>query len=112
MSSKNVIIIDLRSDTVSQPTKKMREAMANAVVGDDVFGEDPTINQLEERCAKLFQKESALFVPSGTMGNLIAIMVHCSERGAEAVVGESSHIYLYEQGSYHLNYLLLIFLVA
>lgn len=104
MSSKSVTIIDFRSDTVSQPTKKMREAMANAVVGDDVCGEDPTVNELEQRCAKLFEKESALFVPSGTMGNLIAIMVHCSERGAEAVVGESSHIYLYEQGSYHLNF--------
>lgn len=103
MSSKNVTIIDFRSDTVSQPTKRMREAMANAVVGDDVCGEDPTINELEHRCAKLFKKESALFVPSGTMGNLIAIMVHCSERSAEAVVGESSHIYLYEQGTYHLN---------
>lgn len=105
MSSKNVTIIDFRSDTVSQPTKRMREAMANAVVGDDIYGEDPTINELEHRCAKLFKKESALFVPSGTMGNLIAIMVHCNERGAEAIVGESSHIYLYEQGSYHLNYI-------
>lgn len=104
MSPKNITIIDFRSDTVSQPTNKMREAMANAIVGDDVCGEDPTVNELEQRCAKLFEKESALFVPSGTMGNLIAIMVHCSERGAEVIVGESSHIYLYEQGSYHHNY--------
>lgn len=91
-------IIDFRSDTVSQPTEQMRHAMANAIVGDDVFGEDPTIIELEKRCAKLFEKEAAIFVPSGTMGNLISLMVHCKERGSEAIVGGSSHVYLYEQG--------------
>lgn len=93
-------IIDLRSDTLSQPTERMRSAMANAVVGDDVYGEDPTVNELEEKCAQLFEKEAALFVPSGTMGNLISVMVHCKERGSEAIVGGSSHVFLYEQGNY------------
>lgn len=92
-------IIDLRSDTLSQPTEQMRTAMANAVVGDDVYGEDPTVNELEEKCAQLFEKEAALFVPSGTMGNLISVMVHCKERGSEAIVGGSSHVFLYEQGN-------------
>lgn len=103
MSSKisTEIIIDLRSDTISQPTERMRSAMANAVVGDDVYGEDPTVNELESRCAQLFEKEAALFVPSGTMGNLIAIMCHCRERGAEAIVGGNSHVFLYEQGNFN-----------
>lgn len=92
-------VIDLRSDTVSQPTERMRMAIARAVVGDDVFGEDPTVKELEEKCAKLFGKEAALFVASGTMGNLIAIMTHCKERGAEAIVGSNSHVFLYEQGT-------------
>lgn len=65
-------IIDVRSDTVTQPTAAMRRAMAEAIVGDDVFGEDPTVHQLQDRCAKLFEKEAALFVPSGTMANLLA----------------------------------------
>lgn len=91
-------VIDLRSDTVSQPTERMREAMSKAVVGDDIYGEDPTMKELEIKCAKLFEKEAALFVPSGTMGNLIAIMSHCRERGAETIVGSNTHIHLYEQG--------------
>lgn len=90
--------IDLRSDTVSLPTDRMREAMANAVLGDDVCEEDPTIIELEQKCAKLFEKEAAIFVPSGTMGNLIAIMIHCHKRGDEAIVGNNSHVFLYEQG--------------
>lgn len=94
----NSTIIDLRSDTVSQPTALMRLAMANAIVGDDVFGEDPTVIALEAKCAKLFEKEGAIFVPSGTMGNLISIMVHCNRRGQEAIVGDLSHVFLYEQG--------------
>lgn len=98
MSSSSVTVIDLRSDTVSLPTERMRHAMANAIVGDDVFGEDPTIIELETRSAQLFKKEAAIFVPSGTMGNLISIMVHCKERSAEAIVGGSSHVFLYEQG--------------
>lgn len=92
-------MIDLRSDTVSQPTAAMRSAIANAVVGDDVYGEDATISELEQKCAELFEKEAGLFVPSGTMGNLISIMVHCNRRGEEAIVGNLSHVFLYEQGS-------------
>lgn len=97
--SSTPTVIDLRSDTVSHPTERMREAMANAVVGDDVYCEDPTVQKLEERCAKLFGKEAALFVTSGTMGNLISIMIHCSQRSSEVIVGSSSHVYLYEQGN-------------
>ena len=85
--------IDLRSDTVTQPTPEMREAMAEAEVGDDVFRDDPTVNRLEEIAASILGKESALFVPSGTMGNLLALLVHC-HRGDEVIVGNQSHIYL------------------
>ncbi|XP_016949756.1 uncharacterized protein LOC108024364 [Drosophila biarmipes] len=91
-------IVDLRSDTVSQPTEQMRARMASAVVGDDVYGEDPTVSELEARTAAIFGKEAGLFVPSGTMGNLLAIMVHCHRRGTEALVGDLSHVFLYEQG--------------
>lgn len=90
-------IIDLRSDTISQPTELMRSAMASAEVGDDVVEEDPTIQELERKCVELFGKEAALFVPSGTMGNLISIMCHCKNRGSEAICGGSSHVFLYEQ---------------
>ena len=90
--------IDLRSDTVSWPTPKMREAMANAVVGDDVYGEDPTVNQLEHEAAKLLGKEAGLFVSSGTQGNLIAFLSHCPERGSEIILGDSSHGFIYEAG--------------
>jgi threonine aldolase len=69
-------VIDLRSDTVTKPSLKMREVMANAVVGDDVYGEDPTVNRLEQRTAEIFGKEAALFVPTGTMGNTIAVKMH------------------------------------
>ncbi|GJL80007.1 MAG: threonine aldolase [Nitrospinaceae bacterium] len=89
--------IDLRSDTVTQPTKAMREAMAGADVGDDVFGEDPTINQLEQKAAQKTGKEAALFVPSGTMGNLISVLSHCA-RGDEIILGDRSHIFLNEAG--------------
>ena len=89
--------IDLRSDTVTKPTPEMREAMAEAEVGDDVFGDDPTVIRLEELAARMAGKEAALFVPSGTMGNLIALLVHC-QRGEEAIVGRLSHIYLNEAG--------------
>ncbi|OWR44790.1 hypothetical protein KGM_215050 [Danaus plexippus plexippus] len=91
-------IVDLRSDTVTKPTEAMKHAMVNSALGDDVFGEDPTVNALESKVATLLGKQAALFVPSGTMANLIAIMVHCSKRGAEAIVGNLSHIYKYEQG--------------
>ncbi|KAH8241174.1 hypothetical protein KR032_001433 [Drosophila birchii] len=96
--ASTVAVVDLRSDTVSQPTAQMRARMASAEVGDDVYGEDPTVNELEARTAAIFGKEAGLFVPSGTMGNLLAIMVHCHRRGTEALVGDLSHIFLYEQG--------------
>ena len=89
--------VDLRSDTVTKPTPEMREAMAEAEVGDDVYRDDPTVNQLEELAAQMLGKEAALFVPSGTMGNLIALLVHC-QRGDEVIVGSHSHIYLNEAG--------------
>ncbi|MCK5912489.1 MAG: aminotransferase class I/II-fold pyridoxal phosphate-dependent enzyme, partial [Desulfuromusa sp.] len=89
-------VIDLRSDTVTQPTPEMREAMANAVVGDDVYGEDPTVNQLEADAAKMFGMEAGLLVTSGTQGNLIALLTH-APRGSEVIVGDKAHIVLYEQ---------------
>ena len=89
--------IDLRSDTVTKPTPEMREAMAEAEVGDDVYRDDPTVNRLEELAADQLGKEAALFVPSGTMGNLIALLVH-GQRGDEVIVGNLSHIYLNEAG--------------
>jgi len=90
-------LIDLRSDTVTKPTPEMREAMATAEVGDDVYGDDPTLNRLEKLAAEMLGKEAALFVPSGTMGNLIALMVHC-QRGDEVILGSKSHIYVNEAG--------------
>ncbi|HEH9438291.1 TPA: low-specificity L-threonine aldolase [Aeromonas sobria] len=91
--------IDLRSDTVTQPTDAMRQAMLHAEVGDDVYGEDPGVNALEAHGAKLLGKQAALFVPSGTMSNLLAVMSHC-QRGEGAILGNAAHIYRYEaQGS-------------
>ncbi len=89
--------IDLRSDTLTQPTKRMRKAMAEAEVGDDVFSEDPTINRLEKIAANKMGKEAAVFVPSGTMGNLISMLSHCN-RGDEVILGDQSHIFLNEVG--------------
>src|SRR6187551_285940 len=91
-------VFDLRSDTVTRPGRAMREAMANAAVGDDVYGEDPTVIELERRVADLLGKESALFVPSGTMGNQIALLVH-TRPGDEVVIGEGAHIAFYESGA-------------
>ena len=88
---------DLRSDTVTKPTPEMREAMAEAEVGDDVYMDDPTVNALQEKAASMLGKEDSLFVPSGTMGNLLALLVHC-QRGDEAIVGDKSHIYMNEAG--------------
>jgi len=88
-------IVDLRSDTVTKPTPEMRRAMANAEVGDDVYGEDPTLNRLEERAAEIFGREAAIFVPTGTMGNQIAIKVH-TRPGQEIICEERSHIFNYE----------------
>jgi len=89
--------IDLRSDTVTHPTPAMREAMYRAEVGDDVFGEDPTVRRLEEMAAERMGKEAALFVASGTMGNLVALLTHCG-RGDEVILGDRSHTFVYEQG--------------
>jgi threonine aldolase len=90
-------LIDLRSDTVTHPTPEMREAMASAVVGDDVFGDDPTVNRLQELAAARVGKEDSLFVASGTMGNLIAVLVHC-QRGDEVILGNKSHTFMFEGG--------------
>lgn len=90
-------IIDLRSDTVTLPTPEMRRAMAQAPLGDDVYGEDPTINRLQELAAEMTGKDAGLFVPSGTMGNLAAILTHCG-RGDEVILGKSSHTFLFEAG--------------
>ena len=89
--------IDLRSDTVTLPSPQMREAMMKAELGDDVFGEDPTVNRLEEIAANITGKEAALFVVSGTMGNLVSVLSHCT-RGEEAILGSKSHIHIHEQG--------------
>jgi threonine aldolase len=90
-------IIDLRSDTVTLPTPAMREAISRAEVGDDVFGEDPTINRLEAMTAERLGKEAALLVVSGTMGNITSVLTHCG-RGEEVILGDSSHIFLNEAG--------------
>jgi len=89
--------IDLRSDTVTRPTPEMRKAMAQAPVGDDVFGDDPTVNRLEEQAAEMLGKEAAIFAPSGTQTNLIALFAHC-QRGDEYIVGQAAHTYRYEAG--------------
>jgi len=90
-------VVDLRSDTVTRPTAAMREAMARAEVGDDVFGDDPTVKRLEERVAGLFGMEAGLFFPTGTQSNLAALMAHCG-RGEEVIVGQDAHTYRYEGG--------------
>ena len=91
-------VIDLRSDTVTHPTPAMRAAMANAIVGDDVFGDDPTVNALQDYAAQLLGKEAALFVTSGTQGNVIACLTHC-QRGEELIVGKEGHIFRWEVGA-------------
>ncbi len=88
--------IDLRSDTVTLPSPEMRQAIFTAELGDDVYDEDPTVNSLQKRVAKLLGKEASLFVSSGTMGNLISLLVHCN-RGDQAIIGDASHINLWEQ---------------
>jgi len=90
-------LVDLRSDTMTRPTPSMLKAMAEAQVGDDVFGEDPTINRLEEMAADRLGKEAALFVTSGTMGNLVSLLAHCG-RGDEIILGSLSHTFFFEQG--------------
>jgi len=90
-------IVDLRSDTVTKPTPAMREAMYRAEVGDDVYGEDPTVNRLQEMAAELLGKEAGLFVPTGTMGNLASILAHC-QRGDEVILGNQAHTFFFEAG--------------
>jgi len=90
-------LVDLRSDTVTRPTPAMRRAMAEAEVGDDQYGEDPTINRLEDLAADMLGKEASLFVVGGTMGNLCAVLAHC-QRGQEVIMGDQCHIVLYEAG--------------
>jgi len=90
-------VVDLRSDTVTLPSDEMREAMAQAELGDDVFGEDPTVNRLERMAAERVGKEAGLFVASGTMGNLTSILTHC-RRGEEVILGDQSHTFIYEGG--------------
>src|SRR5262249_18327364 len=90
--------VDLRSDTVTRPSDEMRRAMANAAVGDDVYGEDPTVNLLQKRAAEIFGKEASLFVPTGCMGNLTAIKVW-TQMGNEVICEERSHVNLYELAS-------------
>ncbi|XP_073463017.1 uncharacterized protein [Aquarana catesbeiana] len=92
-------VVDLRSDTVTKPCAEMRRAMAEAEVGDDVYGEDPTVNEIQRQAAQLFGQQDALFASTGTMGNLIAVMSHCRRRGAEVLLGDESHMNIYEQGS-------------
>ncbi len=91
-------MIDLRSDTVTKPTAAMRKAMAEAEVGDDVYAEDPTVNLLQERAAEIFEKEAALFVPTGSMGNQIAVKLHTNQ-GDEIIIEERGHIFNYEMGT-------------
>src|SRR6478752_5092024 len=90
-------IVDLRSDTVTRPSAAMRRAMHEAELGDDVFGDDPTVNRLQARAAEIFGFEAALFFPSGTQSNLAALMSHC-QRGEEVIVGQEAHTYRYEAG--------------
>ena len=90
-------MIDLRSDTVTRPPPAMRRAMAEAPVGDDVFGDDPTVLRLQDVCAERFAKDAGLFFPSGTQSNLAAVMAHCA-RGEEVIVGQEAHTYRYEAG--------------
>src|SRR5579885_3347115 len=87
--------VDLRSDTVTRPTPDMRRAMMEAEVGDDVYGEDPTINRLEQRAAEIFEREAAIFVPTGTMGNQVAVKIH-TRPGQEIICEERAHVWNYE----------------
>lgn len=97
VSDSNIDLIDLRSDTVTRPSQAMRDAMAAADVGDDVWGDDPTVQHLERETAELLGKEAAMFVASGTQSNLCALMAHC-QRGEEYIVGQNAHTYKYEAG--------------
>jgi len=93
------VSIDLRSDTLTKPSSAMRKAMFEAEVGDDVYEEDPTVNKLQRKAATMFGKESSLFFPTGTMANIAASMAWCSKRGSEVILGDQSHMYIYEQAN-------------
>ncbi|MBW1872499.1 MAG: DegT/DnrJ/EryC1/StrS family aminotransferase, partial [Deltaproteobacteria bacterium] len=93
----NLPILDFRSDTITKPTPAMRQAMLQAEVGDDVWEEDPTVNHLEKKVAELFERQAALFVPSGTMANLIGLALHC-ERGDECIMERRTHSFSHEVG--------------
>src|SRR5437667_2790839 len=97
-ASGSAPMIDLRSDTVTKPTPQMRRAMAEAEVGDDVYGEDPTVNRLQERAAEIFEKEAAIFVPTGSMGNQTAVKLH-TRPGQEVIIEERGHIYNFEMAT-------------
>ena len=90
-------MLDFRSDTVTLPSPEMKQAIFDAKLGDDVYGEDPTVNELERLSAEMFGKEAAVLVTSGTMGNLVSVLAHC-QRGDQIVVGDKCHIYLAEAG--------------
>src|ERR671922_2659017 len=90
-------VVDLRSDTVTRPSPGMKKAMMEAELGDDVFGDDPTVNRLQERAAQIFGFEAALLFPSGTQSNLAALMSHC-QRGDEVIIGHEAHTYVHEAG--------------
>ena len=90
-------MIDLRSDTVTLPSPAMRDAIYNAELGDDVFGDDPTVNKLHEKATEIMGKEAALLVPSGTMANLVSVLTHC-QRGEEVILGSRAHSFWYECG--------------
>jgi len=98
-ASTSVAVVDLRSDTVTQPSRPMLEAALHCRTGDDVFGEDPTVLELETYMANLFGKEAGLFVPTGTMGNLVALLSHCHGRASEIIIGANSHICIWEGGN-------------
>lgn len=97
-TNEDVITVELRSDTFTKPTKAMLQEMIQAEVGDSIYNEDPTMIELEKTVASLFGKEASIFMPSGTMANLIGVMSHCNERGCEVIVGDKSHFNLWEQG--------------
>jgi threonine aldolase len=99
LSTSDSLYADFRSDTVTKPTAAMRQAIFAASVGDDVFGDDETVNTLQIDMAALIGKESSLFLPSGTMSNLLAALCHCNTRGSEMIVGDESHMFFYEQGN-------------
>ena len=95
---KSKRVIDMRSDTVTRPSQRMKDVMMTCAVGDDIFGDDPTVNYMQEQMAKFFGKEASLYMPSGTQSNLVAMMLSCKTKGDSAMIGDKCHIYNYERG--------------